>query len=183
MLGFLRKPNVNDLWHTKFLGEFLRVINPSVTVEIGIALGDTTRVFSRFSNEVFAIDIDESAATRVSKLRNVKAMIGDSSALMRGLLDQGVRADFVFIDGDHRIEKVMSDFEVATALMNPNGIIGIHDTYPRNQSFISTENEWCGNSYLAPSYIQERFPDWSTITIPVHPGLTLAQRLEMTPFI
>jgi cephalosporin hydroxylase len=182
MFDFSRKPDSNDLWHTNFLGELLVVIRPSVTIEIGIALGQTTQVFSKFSKQVFAIDIDESAASRVSKYKNVKALIGDSTALMNQLLDKDVRADFIFIDGDHRIEKVMNDFEVATKLLNPNGIIGIHDTYPRDESFVSTENKWCSNSYLAPSYIRERFPEWSSISIPVHPGLTIAQRIDIIPF-
>lgn len=102
---------------------------------------------------------------------------------MNDLLDRGITADFIFIDGDHRIEKVMADFEVAAQLLSSNGLIGIHDTYPRNESFVSSENKWCSNSYLAPEKIRERFRGWETITIPVHPGLTLAQRTKLIPYV
>lgn len=183
MFGFPRKTNINDLWHTRFLEEMFSVIRPSVTVEIGIALGDTTRIFSKASKKVFAIDIDKSAVSRVSSLKNVQALIGDSTEILRMLLDQGVEADFVFIDGDHRIDKVLADFEVSTQLLSANGLIGIHDTYPRDETFVSDDNQWCSNSYLAPEYIRERFPEWNCISIPVHPGLTLAQRKELTPYV
>lgn len=182
-MNFLEKPKDPDLWHSRFLEELLKVTKPSVTIEIGIAQGETTKIFSKASGQVFAIDIDPEATQRVSKLRNVEAQIGDSTELMNGLLEQGIKADFIFIDGDHRIEKVMSDFEAATLLLSSNGLIGIHDTYPRDESFVSTENRWCSNSYLAPAQIGERFPSWETITIPVHPGLTIAQRAKLIPFI
>ncbi len=183
MFESLRKPRVNDLWHTNFLAELLKVTKPSVTIEIGIAQGETTRIFSKVSGRVFAIDIDPTAASRVRKLKNVKALIGDSTTLLRELNAQGVKADFIFIDGDHRIDKVMADFESATELLSVNGLIGIHDTYPRDETFVSTENQWCSNSYLAPSHIKEKFPEWRTVTIPVHPGLTIAQRVGIKPFI
>lgn len=38
-----------------------------------------------------------------------------------------IKADFIFIDGDHREDSVLHDIEVAEKMLNPNGIIAGHD--------------------------------------------------------
>lgn len=73
MINIFQRPQEPDLWHSNFLSELLTVIKPSVTVEIGIAQGETTKIFSKTSGQVFAFDIDPEAAQRVKNLRNVNA--------------------------------------------------------------------------------------------------------------
>jgi len=58
MLSIFRKPQEPDLWYSKFLSELLKLIKPSVTVEIEIAQGETTKFFSKTSGQVFAFKID-----------------------------------------------------------------------------------------------------------------------------
>jgi hypothetical protein len=41
---------------------------------------------------------------------------------------QDIKIDFLFIDGDHSYEGVKRDFELYSTLMNPKGIIVLHDT-------------------------------------------------------
>lgn len=55
---------------------------------------------------------------------------------------QGIGIDYLHIDGDHSYEGVKRDFELYSTIMNPNGIISIHDTDRDYQStFIVTEDE------------------------------------------
>jgi hypothetical protein len=55
---------------------------------------------------------------------------------------QGIRIDYLHIDGDHSYEGVKRDFELYSTIMNPNGIISIHDTDSEYQStFIVTDDE------------------------------------------
>ena len=55
---------------------------------------------------------------------------------------QGIRIDYLHIDGDHSYEGVKKDFELYSTIMNPNGIISIHDTDSEYQStFIVTDDE------------------------------------------
>ena len=55
---------------------------------------------------------------------------------------QGIGIDYLHIDGDHSYEGVKKDFELYSTIMNPNGIISIHDTDSEYQStFIVTDDE------------------------------------------
>ena len=55
---------------------------------------------------------------------------------------QGITIDYLHIDGDHSYEGVKKDFELYSTIMNPNGIISIHDTDAEYQStFIVTDDE------------------------------------------
>jgi hypothetical protein len=55
---------------------------------------------------------------------------------------QDIKIDYLHIDGDHSYEGVKKDFELYSTIMNPNGIISIHDTDGEYQStFIVTEDE------------------------------------------
>lgn len=55
---------------------------------------------------------------------------------------QGITIDYLHIDGDHSYEGVRKDFELYSTIMNPNGMISIHDTDSEYQStFIVTEDE------------------------------------------
>jgi hypothetical protein len=55
---------------------------------------------------------------------------------------QGITIDYLHIDGDHSYEGVKKDFELYSTIMNPNGIISIHDTDSEYQStFIVTDDE------------------------------------------
>ncbi|HEY5658655.1 MAG TPA: class I SAM-dependent methyltransferase [Myxococcota bacterium] len=44
---------------------------------------------------------------------------------------EGEPVDFLFIDGDHRLEGVRADFESYAPLVRPGGIIAFHDIAPR----------------------------------------------------
>ena len=44
---------------------------------------------------------------------------------------KGESLDFLFIDADHTYEGVRQDFELYSPLVNPGGLIAIHDILPR----------------------------------------------------
>jgi len=66
MLSLFQKPQSPDLWHSNFLPDLLKVLKPSVTVEIGIAQGESAKTVSKASRQVFATDIDPEPAKRLS---------------------------------------------------------------------------------------------------------------------
>ena len=139
-------------------------------------------MLSKLSPKFYAVDVDSDAVKRAGRLTNVVATLGDSTQTTLELASRGISADFIFIDGDHRVEMVMADFEAASHLLSINGLIAIYDTYPRDMAFVSKKNESCGDSYLAPARIIREYQEWSVITKPVHPGLTLCQRKALRFF-
>ena len=83
---------------------------------------------------------------------------------------QGIRIDYLHIDGDHSYEGVKKDFELYSTIMNPNGIISIHDTDSEYQStFIVTDDEKKNfHSFDGPvKFIEElrNNPEWDLVNL------------------
>jgi hypothetical protein len=108
-------------------------------LEIGVDCNGTptemtsTRTFldNKNINTVYlGVDIDDSSyLNNVDK--NIYTLRTDSSNLdevMQFLNDKGVsEIDFLFIDGWHSINQVLTEWEY-TKFLSPNGIVGFHDT-------------------------------------------------------
>ena len=83
---------------------------------------------------------------------------------------QGIGIDYLHIDGDHSYEGVKRDFELYSTIMNPNGIISIHDTDREYQStFIVTDDEKKNfHSFDGPvKFIEElrNNPEWDLVNL------------------
>lgn len=172
-----------DYWHLSFLDSFLKVLKPQISIEIGIAEGQGTRILSRHSKSVFAVDSDPNSLSFVKNLKNVTWVNSSSwKALTEFNASLESKVDFCFIDGDHRSEIAFGDFERAQKLMSEGGVIALHDTYPKSIDFTSEANEWCGSAYRVPEMIRKSYPEFECITIPRHPGLTIVQKAITKPF-
>lgn len=57
----------------------------------------------------------------------VTPTIGRSQHVLAWLLDHGLQFDLVFIDGDHRRERVEQDLDLAWRLLKPGGVLAAHD--------------------------------------------------------
>jgi hypothetical protein len=174
-MGLRRKWQDPDSWHEGFINIICQAIKPKISIEVGVAHGVVTRILSKSSEHVFAIDIDAAPIAGIEQLTNVTGIIGDSPIKLQELSNRGVKADIIFIDGDHRIDAAIKDFNEALKLVQLEGLILMHDTYPRNKDFVSEKNEVCSTSYLVPDRIRSLYPGMNVITIPTHPGLTIIQ--------
>lgn len=64
------------------------------------------------------------------------------NAFFNFFVPQDIKIDLLFIDGDHSYEGVKQDFDLYSSVLNPNGIIIIHDTDKRfGEKLIITEDE------------------------------------------
>ena len=109
------------------------------------------------------------------------------NAFYNFFVKQDIKIDFLHIDAGHSYEDVKKDFELYSTLLNPNGMISLHDTDERYQKeYIITEDEkeyfefWDGPA----KYIKEIGPEWKQFnffntglypTKPATTGLTLLQ--------
>ena len=101
---------------------------------------------------------------------------------------QGIKIDLLHIDAGHSYEDVKKDFELYSKLINPNGIITIHDTDENFQKelIVSEDEKKYFNSFDGPSkFIKEIGPEWKQFNFfnvgnhpskPSSTGLTLIQR-------
>ena len=109
------------------------------------------------------------------------------NAFYNFFVKQDIKIDFLHIDAGHSYEDVKRDFELYSTLLNPKGMISIHDTDERYQKeFIVTEDEkeyfelWDGPA----KFIKEIGPEWKQFNFfntglhpskPASTGLTLIQ--------
>jgi predicted O-methyltransferase YrrM len=171
-----------ELWHETFLNVMTFSLKPTNCIEVGVSKGRTTKILSANCSNVYAIDIDPSASFYIDKLNNVSFINEESRYALAGLLPKlRNEVDFIFVDGDHRADTVMLDVEISLQLLSDTGLLVLHDTYPKDYSFISERNEWCGDSYKVPKLIQNKFKEVRLVTLPIHPGLTIVQKIFSQP--
>jgi predicted O-methyltransferase YrrM len=171
-----------ELWHETFLNVMTFRLKPVNCIEVGVSKGRTTRILSENCSNVYAIDIDPNALDHINNLENVSFINEESRLALAGLLPKlKNNVDFIFVDGDHRSQAVMADVEISLQLLSDTGLLVLHDTYPKDYSFISEENEWCGDSYKVPNLIENKYKEMRLVTLPIHPGLTIVQKIFSQP--
>jgi predicted O-methyltransferase YrrM len=100
-------------------------------VDIGTRLGCSALQlsFGNPSGTVLTVDIDPSAAKRVEALNvpNIVAVTGDSEGVFESVKVLAKEIDLLYIDGDHRLEKVMLDYTLYGSIVRRGGIILFDD--------------------------------------------------------
>jgi hypothetical protein len=175
IIYFRRKPQ--ESWHVSFVESISRIIKPELYVELGIYEAETfNRVNAR---KKIAVDINPISFSYIENNSNVVSICGTSSNLVEYLVNLENKIDLIFIDADHQVESVVSDFENIEPAMAINGIVLFHDTFPGTEQMASPL--FCGNGFLAFTILRKKFKNWDFVTIPVHPGLTIGSRKDIFP--
>ncbi|MBO6560627.1 MAG: class I SAM-dependent methyltransferase [Nisaea sp.] len=116
-----------------WLIEQLIALQPKRVLEIGVAQGGTTGLFSRIVGPdglVVALDItDDLVDPRVRSLENISFLIGDSHdpAMLEAVRAASPEYDFMLIDGDHSVDGVLQDTEMYLPLLREGGLVVWHD--------------------------------------------------------
>jgi predicted O-methyltransferase YrrM len=168
---------IPENWHVKFVKNLANLMQVKVYAELGIYEGETFNSISATTKIAVDIDAKYLAFAQVSSADT--ALLGDSAVLADYLKRNSIKIDMLFIDANHSVQAVISDFKALESFINSNGIILMHDTYPKSEYY--TSQGYCGDAYLAIDSLTREFENWSFSTIPVHPGLTLATRLPNRP--
>jgi len=86
--------------------------------------------------------------------------------------------DMAFIDADHCYDSALRDFKNLYRLLNPGGIIILHDTDPESNHLF--DPSYCGDSYRMVDYLENR-SDLNAITLPLaEAGLTIVTKKHDT---
>ena len=175
----LRVLGKDDSWHISFLSEIAKVTKPKLYVEIGIYEAATINSVARFTESAIGVDINPKAE-KFLKHKNTEFVHGDSSKAAVNISKLSASIDLCFIDGDHSNGAVISDFLNLKTFASDSAIFCFHDTWPISES--DTADNRCSDSYRVPNLLAELTNgDWSAITIPVYPGLTIAQKRGIKP--
>lgn len=129
-------PTAIDQPTAELLYSIIRITTPKIVIEIGTANGNSAIAIGQALQDnkkgtLYTIDPNEEELVKIAikkaKLEKRIEYIIDYSfnAIPRLQLNN---ADFVFIDGNHSYEKVVTDFNLVKNLVMPGGIIVFHDT-------------------------------------------------------
>lgn len=145
------RPNqkkVEIVWLLRLLEE----MRPEVVLEIGTDRGGTLFLWTRVASPdalLLTVDIRkmvgrlgklspfalvrksfERERQRIELVDGVDSGREDTVDRLSRLLG-GRPVDFLFLDGDHRLESVRRDFELYVPLVRPGGVVALHDISPR----------------------------------------------------
>jgi len=144
-------------------------------LEIGIRSGACFNSIAPLATNAYAVDIND-CFNRIKHNKNLNWNQMKSSDFLSNL-GNDIKFDLVFIDGDHKHESSMSDFELALQHTNDNGIIILHDTYPPSDEF--TSNSYCSDSYKTASSIREYHNNrCEIVTLPFYFGVSIVRKLD-----
>lgn len=110
------------------------------------------------------------------------------NAFYNFFVKQGIKIDFLHIDADHSFEGVKKDFELYSTLMNPGGIISLHDTDESYEDhlIVSEDNKPYWFKFDGPAkFVKSLNTSWEKINLfnegklqsaPATTGLTIVQK-------
>lgn len=147
----------------EFVYNFLKERKFRKTLETGFAYGcSTAYIIAATQNEHIAIDpyqdkYNNLGLKNIEKLgfteylRFIKEL---SHEALPKLLNEGVRVDFVFIDGGHKYDEIFIDWYYADLLLNQEGYIFFDDS-------------WLPSTRMVAAFIDTNRMDYQRIETPI----------------
>ena len=129
-------PTAVDQSAAALLYSLVRVNRPEIALEIGTAKGNSAIAIAQAMEDngrgrLYTIDPHEEELTKIAIKKSglshrIEYLIGYSKEVIPRLRLE--RLDFVFIDGDHIYENVLTDFNLVKDLLGGDGLLVFHDT-------------------------------------------------------
>jgi len=186
-LSFLNLPDDNqgiNKGDQKAIYYLIKGLKINSVLEIGTHIGVSTYYFANALKDVdndyniVTVDIIDVNDINIKHWENFGATSSPLSLLEIGGLSDNVdfiksnsvdymksctqNFDLIFLDGSHEAEVVYNEIPLALSLLNPNGIILLHDYYPNNKP-IWNNNIILPGPYLATDRYNNEGVDFKTI--------------------
>ncbi len=145
-------------------------------LELGIRRG---RCFNAIAplvrGKAYAVDINDCYPV----IKNNKNLIWFHGTSEKFLNDhkKDEKFDLVFIDANHTYNSSLKDFDLVFPLVNDNGLILLHDTYPPEEKYVSLK--YCGEVYKTAEFIRFHCNDkCEIVTLPFYYGIAVVRKLD-----
>ncbi len=161
-------------WHEDFIVHLASVLRPKVYVELGLYQCALFNKIIPHADQLIGIDIVKSAGEFMDKSDKTTFFKGTTDAFAAKLKKKPIQIDLLFIDADHSQKSVLNDFKQLFPYVADQGVILLHDGYPKNKEY--TQPGYCGDGYKAIAKLSKERDDFELMTIPVHPGLSLCRK-------
>jgi hypothetical protein len=152
--------------HPFFIKALAEHIKPKFYLELGLYEGETFNLISEIVPNCVGVDVN---LKTFQKKGIVYQQTTDSF-----FENNKIMFDMIFIDADHSFEQVKKDFENSIKILNPLGIIILHDTDPCSEKLL--QPGYCGDSYKMISYLHSA-NIYNILPLPISdPGLSIVNR-------
>jgi len=142
-------------------------------LEIGIRRGPCFNSIAPLAKEAYAVDINKECYNNIKQNKNLIWFHGQSSDFLMNH-NPNKKFDLVFIDGNHEHVGSLYDFELVLPLVNENGLILLHDTYPPSEEY--TSKSYCFDTYKTADYIRHNY-NVEIITLPFYFGVSVVRKI------
>jgi len=145
-------------------------------LELGIRKGNCFNAVAPLSSEAYAVD----TRNYYRYVEQNKNLIWNRMPTVEFLKkhDSEKKFDLVFIDADHSYKASLNDFKLVLPLVNDNGLILLHDTYPPSEEFISSD--CCCEVYKTAEYIRNNFnKECEIVTLPFYFGISVVRKIGL----
>ena len=140
--------------HWDVLNKIAEIIEAERYLEIGVCDGSNMRRMT--VAEKWGVDpLPQMPAVQASDVFVPKT---SQDFFRMALAARTTRFDLVFIDGDHRAEVVYAEVQDALMLLNPGGVIVLHDCNPHTEAMQivpGIQGEWTGDVWKAVMQLRE----------------------------
>lgn len=163
---------LTGLDHTNIVTALAIEARPTIYVELGVAEGYTINKVVDYVGKAMGIDSDGNASKLLNKKIEFYHMTTDTffEAMKNSLM-----IDMLFIDANHDYDQALKDFINFSSIVNENGLIMMHDTFPIDERQIIKGR--CSDSWKVAVHIRKNFSkDFEIITIPIHPGISIIRK-------
>lgn len=156
--------------YRSLISEIVRTTGCKKYLELGVCKGELLQMVSKFCSDITAVDIADNRVHKIGKFFHMKT---------EDFFKQNEETfDIIFIDASHKIEDVVDDLNNSINVLNPNGLILLHDTDPANASLINENGDFCGDA-VKLNFMN--FENLSFVTMPVgDEGVTVVRRKRET---
>lgn len=165
---------VKGNWHVNFILHLATIVKPRVYVELGLYQCELFNQMIPLSEKLIGVDFSPLAGNYMQKSYKAEFICTKTEDFAKVAKAENLKIDLLFIDANHSYESVRDDFMNFFPLVNNDGLILLHDGYPKDIQH--TDNGYCGDGYRAIKELTENQNGFEMMTIPVHPGLTIARK-------
>lgn len=163
-----------DSWHEKHILSLAKLLKPKVYVELGLYQCKLFNSIIPYADELIGVDLNPEAEKFFKKSAKTKFFNMRTDHFAQEFAKNPKPIDLLFIDADHSAASVKSDFELFFPFVVDQGIILLHDWYPKDEKY--TDSGYCGDWYKAIAELSRNTNEYEMVTIPVHPGLTICRK-------
>lgn len=166
--------NPMENWHVDFIEHISSIVRPKIYVELGLYECELFNKIIPYAEKLIGVDMNPESEK--SMIKSSKTLFKNMSTddFVKELHKNPILIDLLFIDANHSKKSVLADFNNYFPFIRNNGIILLHDGFPKNLKY--TSQNLCGDGYKTIEKLSKKTANYEMMTIPVHPGLTICRK-------